>query len=279
VSGKRDSYIHGTDPDEQARLARLNRLINSQSLARMDPQPGRRVLDVGCGFGMFAHEIAARVGNTGTVVGIERAAAQIEQGRHLAARLAFPERADVREGDAYAFPLHDDEWGSFDIVHARFLLEHLEGPAEVVAAMVRAAKPGGRIILEDDDHEALVMFPPVPEFEAVWRAYANAYEALGRDPRIGRKLVSLLAGAGAEPARCDWPFFGACAGSEAFDTIITNCRAILTGARESIVSDGGISAADFDAGLSAYDAWRMRPDASYWYCTFWAEGRRAPARQ
>jgi ubiquinone/menaquinone biosynthesis C-methylase UbiE len=269
VSDPRDSYIHGTDPDEQARLADLNRLINSQSLSRMNPQPGERVLDVGCGFGLFANEIAARVGDHGRVIGIERETAQIEAGKKLMDR----KRAEIRQGDAYAFPLEDDEWGSFDIVHARFLLEHLERPAGVVSAMVRAAKPGGRIILEDDDHEALILYPAVPEFEALWRAYARAYEAGGRDPRVGRKLVALLSEAGAKPVRCDWPFFGACAGSETFDTIITNCRSILTGARESIVNGGGISATDFDAGLRAYDAWRMRPDASYWYCTFWAEGR------
>ena len=269
----RASYIHGTDPDEQGRLARLNRLINSQSLSRMHPQPGDRVLDVGCGFGLFAHEIASRVGAIGRVVGIEREAAQIAEGERLSASLAFGERADIRPGDAYAFPLRADEWGTFDIVHARFLLEHLERPAEVVASMVRAAKPGGRVILEDDDHEALILYPPAPQFEALWRGYARAYEATGRDPRIGRKLVSLLAAAGAHPSRCDWPFFGACADSETFDAIITNCRAILTGARDTIVAHGGVAANEFDAGIRAYDEWTARPDASYWYCTFWAEGR------
>jgi len=275
VTDARDSYIHGTDPDEQARLARLNRLINAQSLSRMDPQPGERVLDVGCGFGLFAHEIAARVGLTGRVVGIEREAAQIDAGKLLADSATLSVRAEIRQGDAYAFPLRDEEWGSFDIAHARFLLEHLERPAEVVAAMVRAVKPGGRVILEDDDHDALIVYPAVPAFDAVWRAYARAYEAGGRDPRIGRKLVALLAGAGAKPVRCDWPFFGSCAGADTFDAIITNCRSILTGARQSIVNSGGISEAEFDAGLVAYDSWRERPDASYWYCTFWAEGRRA----
>ncbi len=271
--GARGSYIHGTDPDEQGRLARLNRLINSQSIARMHPRPGERVLDVGCGFGLFAHEIAARVGAGGKVIGIERAASQIAEGRRLASTLDFPERAEIREGDAYAFPLRDNEWGTFDIVHARFLLEHLERPADVVAAMVRAAKPGGRIILEDDDHEALIVHPPAPEFDALWRAYARAYDTDGRDPRIGRKLVALLVAAGAQPSRCDWPFFGSCAGSETFDAIVTNCRAILTGAREAILTHGKIAATEFDNGLRAYDDWSTRPDASYWYCTFWAEGR------
>ena len=140
--------------------------------------------------------------------------------------------------------------------------------------MVRAVRPGGRVILEDDDHHVLTIDPPVPGFEAIWRAYMRSYDASGRDPRIGRKLVALLADAGAAPVRSDWPFFGACAGSETWDIIVANSRAILVGARSTIVSLGEIPAGEFDAGIQAYDAWSRRPDASYWYSTFWAEGVR-----
>ena len=117
-----DEYIHGTDRDEQSRLAMLNRLLNQQSMLRLSPREGDRVLDVGCGFGLFANEIAERVGTAGAVVGIEREAAQIEEGKRLAVVHGLADRADIRHGDAYAFPLRDDEWGSFDIAHARFVL-------------------------------------------------------------------------------------------------------------------------------------------------------------
>jgi hypothetical protein len=130
------------------------------------------------------------------------------------------------------------------------------------------------VVLEDDDHDLLTIHPPVPEFDAVWRAYARSYEMSGRDPRIGRKLVALLAGAGAAPVRSDWPFFGACAGADTWDVIVSNCRGVLVGARSTVVSLGGIPADEFDAGIQAYDAWARRADSSYWYCTFWAEGVR-----
>ena len=243
-------------------------------MARIAPRPGDRVLDVGCGLGLLAGEMADAVGAGGRVVGIERDPAQIAEGHRLARAADARHGVDVRQGDAYDFPLRADEWGTFDLAHARFLLEHLSRPQEAVDAMVRAVRPGGRVILEDDDHEALVLFPSVPEFERVWGAYARAYEAQGRDPRVGRKLVALLARAGATPTRCDWPFFGACAGSATYGLIVTNCRGILTGARETIIASGGVSATEFDAGIRAYDSWCARPDASYWYCTFWAEGTR-----
>ena len=36
-----------------------------------------------------------------------------------------------------------DEWGTFDLVHARFLLEHVSDPLAVVRSMARAVRPGG----------------------------------------------------------------------------------------------------------------------------------------
>jgi SAM-dependent methyltransferase len=169
-------------------------------------------------------------------------------------------------------PLCDGEWGTFDIAHARFILEHVPDAAAVVCAMVRAVRPGGRIVLEDDDHDVLRFHPAIPEFEEAWRAYVRSYQAVGNDPFIGRKLPALIAEAGATPRANDWPFFGACQGSANFPVIVSNCRAIMVGAHDAVVSHGGLSAAAFDAALCAYDCWSRDPGASLWYCTFWAEG-------
>jgi SAM-dependent methyltransferase len=266
VTPGRDDYVHGTAPGEQRRLTRLNQLINRQSLERLRVRGGERVLDVGCGMGQFTRAIA---GAGGVVVGFERSAEQIAEGiRQLA---GAPDPAEIRAGDAFAFPLRNDEWGTFDVVHTRFLLEHLADPQRVVDAMVRAARPGGRIVVEDDDHDLLRLHPALPSFDAVWRAYMKSYETGGRDPRIGRRLPELLARAGADPVRCDWPFFGACHGSPDWDVIVDNCRAILSGARASILA-AGIGEGAFDAGLRDYDAWCRERGAAFWYCTCWAEG-------
>lgn len=235
-------------------------------------QPGARVLDIGCGMGQLTRAIARAGGASGCVVGIERSREQIDEGRRQANANGEGKLVDVREGDAGDPPLSDDEWGSFDIVHARFVLEHVADPVSVVRAMVRAAKPGGRIVLEDDDHDLLRLYPAVPEFEAAWRAYMKAYVAVGNDPMIGRKLPALLAEAGATPSGSDWPFFGACQGSENFATIVSNCRRIMVGARDGVIGQGGLSTEAFDAALRAYDRWSRQPGAAFWYCTCWAEG-------
>lgn len=267
-----DEYIHGTTGDEQTRLSRLNDLLNRQSLSRLRLSSGMRVLDVGSGLGQFARAMSGHVGPTGCVVGVERSPEQIAQARRLAEEASEASQVEMRAGDAHDLPLRAGEWGTFDLAHARFLLEHVTDPQSVVDAMVRAVRPGGRIVLEDDDHELLRFYPAVPEFERIWNAYVKSYAAAGHDAFIGRKLPDLLARAGAQPVSCDWPFFGACRGSANFDTIVWNCRSIMTGARAAILANGGVTGGEFDAGLRAFDAWCRLPGAAYWYCTFWAEG-------
>lgn len=268
------AYIHGTGPGEQERLSRLNALLNARALDRLRIARGARVLDVGCGIGQLTRAMARAAGASGRVVGVERSPAQIAEGERRARAEGEPESLDIRCGNAFELPLGDDEWGTFDVVHARFLLEHVTEPQRVVDAMVRATRPGGRIVLEDDDHDLLRLDPPLPAFEAVWRAYIESYRVAGCDPFVGRRLPAMLAAAGAAPAVTDWPFFGACRGGPTFDTIVDNCIAIIQGAQGAIVKAGGADAAAVDAALDALDRWRDSPGASFWYGTFWAEAKK-----
>jgi SAM-dependent methyltransferase len=146
-------YLHGTDPEEQARLSLLNDLLNVGSLCELHLQGGERLLDVGSGLGQLSRAMARVAGVR--VVGLERSAAQIAAAERQAAAANEAALVEFRQGDAFHFPLRDDEWGSFDLAHTRFLLEHLREPLPVVEAMVRAVRPGGRIVLEDDDHALL----------------------------------------------------------------------------------------------------------------------------
>ncbi len=277
------SYIHGTEPGEQARLSRLNEILNPSSLAKLRLAGGERVLDVGSGLGQLSREIARAVGPRGRVVGVERDARQLAEARRRAAAAGEEGHVEFRPGEAVAPPLTEAEWGTFDLAHCRFLLEHVPDPAAVVAAMVRAVRPGGRVVLEDDDHEVLRLHPAAPAVDRLWRAYFETYGAMGNDPYVGRRLVELLRRAGARPTETDILFFGSCAGRADFDLLIDNFQGILTGAREAILEAGGkgaassIGAAEFERAIEELERWRRRPDAALWYGTCWAEGIRTSA--
>lgn len=265
-------YIHGTTTAEQARLSLLNDLLNARSVAEMQLHDERRILDVGSGLGQLTRAMARATG--AHVLGIERSPEQLQEAQRLAAAADEGALVEFRQGDAHRFPLLPEEEGSFDLVHTRFLLEHVPDPLAIVQAMVRAARPGGRIILEDDDHDLLRLWPEPAGFGALWQAYMRSYEHLGNDAIVGRKLVSLLAAAGAQPVRNMLIFFGSCAGEPNFAGFCENLIEVVAGARATVTQAALLDAATFDAAIAQLRTWSQRPDAAIWYAMSWAEGRR-----
>jgi len=274
VTKEPDHYLHGTRPKEQQRLAKLNGLLNDACLRELALQHGQRVLDVGCGLAQFARMMARAVGEDGCVVGVERNARQLSEARRRARAAGEEDRVQWRRGDALSLPLRKKEWGGFDVVHARFVLEHLAAPQQAVDQMVRAVRHGGRVVLSDDDHDLLRLHPEAPAFEAVWRAYVRVYDRLGCDPFVGRHLIALLHRAGARPVRNTWVFFGSCAGDANFVAYVENMIGVVETARDVITGELGVSPGDFDRAFQEARAWGRRPDAAIWFGLCWAEGVR-----
>jgi SAM-dependent methyltransferase len=104
-------------------------------------------------------------------VGVERDPRQIAEALRLAEAVGEGGLVELREGRAQDLPLAPGEWGTFDLAHARFLLEHVPDPLAVVKQMVKAVRPGGRVALLDDDHELLRLFPEPPAVTGAWEAY------------------------------------------------------------------------------------------------------------
>jgi ubiquinone/menaquinone biosynthesis C-methylase UbiE len=265
-------YVHGTHPEEQQRLADLNALINRASLAALAPRPGETLLDVGSGLGQFARDVARATG--ARALAIERSDEQLAKARALASDAGEEHLVEFRAGDALALPLAENERGTFDCAHARFVLEHLRDPQLAVDEMAAAVRPGGRVVLEDDDHEQLRLWPEPPHVMPVWRAYMRTYDRLGNDPIVGRRLVQLLAGAGLKPRRIELLMFGACSGQGTFAPLVENLANIFRGARGAIFETGGASVPEFDGALAALEDFGRRDDAAFWFTVSWAEGLR-----
>jgi SAM-dependent methyltransferase len=113
--------------------------LGQRALAALAPQPGENVLDVGCGGGETALNLARLVAPDGTVVGIDVSAAV----------LAFAQRAaegckHVRfvEGDAQLFPF---EPASFDAAFSRFGVMFFADPIAAFTNIRRSLRPYGRL--------------------------------------------------------------------------------------------------------------------------------------
>jgi SAM-dependent methyltransferase len=261
-------YIHGSSAEEHERLGWMNALLNARELAAIQPRGDERVLELGAGTGIFARALAEKL-PAGCVIGVERDDRQIVAARRTAEGCG---NLELRQGDALNPPLAGGEWGGFDLVHARFLLEHLEDPAGAVGVMLRAARLGGRIVLVDDDHETMRPWPEPPGFVPMWRAYCEQYARRRMDPYIGRRLVALLYGAGARTVRTEMLFFGACAGMPEFNHAADNLIGVLAGAAEAIAEAGSLDRADISSTLAELRSWQRRTDAALWYALPFAEG-------
>ena len=98
-----------------------------------DVSTADRVLDVGCGPGALASELAGRLG-AASVAAVDPSPAYVE-----ACRTRVPD-AEVREGTAEDIPFAE---GDFDAVLAQLVIQAMKDPRSGVAEMRRVLRPGG----------------------------------------------------------------------------------------------------------------------------------------
>ena len=107
---------------------------------------GESVLDVGCGTGTLAIAAKRRVGDAGTVDGVDASAEMVERARKKAKRAYSG--AGFRVALAESLPF---ETGHFDVVLSTVMLHHLPRAvrAQAIQEMRRVLKPDGRLLIVD----------------------------------------------------------------------------------------------------------------------------------
>ncbi|KHN93944.1 Methyltransferase type 11 [Metarhizium album ARSEF 1941] len=156
---------------------------NSAAFLLPHVRPDMAILDVGCGPGTITVDLASHVPH-GRVVGLERAAAVLEQARALAADRGVG-NVEFEEGDANALRYPDD---TFDIVFCHQVLQHVKDPVGVLREMRRVTKPGGLVAARESDYGAFSWYPEVAGMEEWQALYRKLAARNGGQPDAGRMV-------------------------------------------------------------------------------------------
>jgi ubiquinone/menaquinone biosynthesis C-methylase UbiE len=153
-------------------------------------QPGMSVLDVGCGTGAITAGIARRVGPQGNVLGVDRDEALLAFARQAHSGL---HNLSFEHGDALSLPFEC----RFDIVTAARTLQWIGQPDQAIARMSKAAKPNGRVVVLDYNHQNNSWEPEPPaEFRAFYQAFLDWRKANNWDNLMADHLPALFRSAG-----------------------------------------------------------------------------------
>ncbi|GLZ36445.1 class I SAM-dependent methyltransferase [Actinokineospora sp. NBRC 105648] len=186
-------YVFGTAFErEEERLTLGERLWDPGTIARLDALgvgPGKRCLEVGAGRGSIAAWMAGR-GAAVTAVDIDTS--RLNRLRALGVAVC---ESDISVGEVPE--------QTYDLVHARLVVQHVGDRAAAVRRMVAMLRPGGHLVLEDTDTASLFSTADGPLQPAVKAAAYAVMIDSGYHARCGLLDVELALAAGLHDVRAE----------------------------------------------------------------------------
>jgi arsenite methyltransferase len=146
-----------------ANVARMERMYASAPIAEQRAKtraalalsPGEHGLEVGCGIGFLACEMAGEVGSAGHIVGLDNSPDMIAAAQDRAQREGLSARLEFVVGDAARFGFRS---ATFDFLVAVQVYLYVADIERALAEAARVLRPGGRLIIVDTDWDSCVWF-------------------------------------------------------------------------------------------------------------------------
>lgn len=181
-------FTSAEDQRELTRLQAIEREFDPASCRRLYATgltTGWRCLEVGPGAGSLMQWMGERVGPAGLVMALDLSTKFLTAQR--------PAHIEVQQGDIRTAAFLP---GSFDLVHARYVLIHLPDYEIALSRMLAALKPGGWIVLEEPDFSAargiVGTAAQLAAMQHINQAIHRMYESRGMDYALGFTLLPLL---------------------------------------------------------------------------------------
>jgi ubiquinone/menaquinone biosynthesis C-methylase UbiE len=180
ATGEAEKFIAFLDrvealPDVVARRQR--------SYAQLELQPGTFVAEIGCGTGTAAREMSVLVHPGGHVYGFDISGQFVTLARARA--FAASAKVEFQVSDATTLPLAD---GCIDVYRAERVYMHLKRPETALSEAFRVLRPGGRLLIMDQDWDSLLFDGDLYATRLVTRAFADSM----MNGMIARRMRGLL---------------------------------------------------------------------------------------
>jgi SAM-dependent methyltransferase len=262
-AGQGDQYLLGDTTAEVEHLVHQAEVYADEAgqlLERAGLAAGTTAVDVGCGALGILDLLRDKVGPGGRVVGVDREPRMLDAARQVATERGLP--VELVQGDAASLSLPS---AAFDFVHERTVLLNVQDPSRVVAEMVRIARPGGVIALQEPDSSAWVCDPPHPAWDLLRTELVEAYRRNGKNFDMGRGIARLLRDAGLAnvevraTARVTSP-------GGYYQTFLLTLTSLV---RDQIIAGQRVSPAEFDAHTVSLRAHLQQPGTLTCQPTMW----------
>jgi SAM-dependent methyltransferase len=186
-------YVLGTDEGEISRL-RLQHDLWQPRVADLWKQAGigtgHTVLDLGCGPGFAALDLAALVGSAGRVIALDRSRAFLDVLRDEA------DRRGLTNVETVALDLNAiDRWpiGPVDVVWSRWSLAFVARPRDALTLAVSSLRPGGVLVAQEYlSYEQWQLIPASALFSEFVQQVIAAWRAANGEPDLAAPLLSWL---------------------------------------------------------------------------------------
>jgi SAM-dependent methyltransferase len=162
-------------------------LRRAAALRLAAPRLGEHVLDVGCGPGFLCADLAAGVGDGGSVRGIDQSESMLALAK---ARCAAWPWVRIEAGDAISLPADD---ASLDLVTSTQVLEYVADVDRALAEIARVLRPGGRTWILATDWRSVAWHS---SDDARMDRMLSAWEEHLAHPALPRTLGARLQAAG-----------------------------------------------------------------------------------
>ena len=152
--------------DQDLRLLAHHRFKEGERKQMVDDlglEEGDRVLDLGCGIGLWSGWLAEGVAPEGRVVGLDVSPTSINIARKRMLRERHNDRIEYVVGDAQGIPF---ESKAFDVLFCANTLGYFDDPCRYLSEMKRVVRKEGKVVGKDIDAGHMVLYPVEPELMA-----------------------------------------------------------------------------------------------------------------